>query len=103
MIEPWVSNYFHFRSPRPRGLCTPTPILTEYYLGQIFWLAVLARGVQGFMDSKKIKGDKRAERICRWVLGSMRRVADFKLLDSGASEYLTQIRLAQKRLEGVLN
>ncbi len=85
----WQSNYIHFneRKGDPEA--------------QIFWLAVLARGISAFIDDNLVKGNWRNERLCRWALANIRRFADFRCMQPGKSEYLKQIRDAQIRLEGL--
>ena len=93
-MEPWLANYLHLR---PRQYAD-----RDFYKGQIFWLAVIARSISALIDREKIAGNARLERLCRWALATIKRTADFTLLDPGGSEYLRQIRNAQKRLEGIL-
>jgi hypothetical protein len=91
----WQSNYIHFNLRRR------TRYSHESAMAQIYWLALLARGISAFIDENLIKGNPRNERLCRWALANIRYYADFSKLQTGKSQYLAQIKAAQMRLDGL--
>jgi hypothetical protein len=89
--EAWASNYLALHRPA-----------LQDYLAELYLLSILARGVFSFIDARRIHGDAYAERLCIFVLASIRRLADFReLVDDGRSAYISQIRTAQLRIEGL--
>jgi hypothetical protein len=91
--EPWVRNYLD-SSPEDKDY--------DYYLQEIWGLALLSRGVLEYIDTHKVKGDEYSEDLCKFVLGRFSEVADFtQLVTTGNSEYLKQIKTAQGRLKGL--
>ena len=88
-MQVWLANYLAFHKGADRN-------------EQLLWLAVLARGISELIDTRQIKGDWQAERLCRWSLASIRRYADFRQLHDPKREWVRQIRSAQVRLEGIM-
>jgi hypothetical protein len=89
----WLANYIAFRGRRfDHG----------YWQAEVYFLALLARGFLSLCEEEKIIGDANNERVCRFILKRIRRMADFRqLTHAGESEYLMQIRTAQIRIEGM--
>ena len=66
---PWLCNYY---AARPRR-----KYMAEDWHDEPYWLGVLCRGVNRYVDSHLVMGDPVARRLCRFVLKRLVRTADW--------------------------
>lgn len=89
----WLHNYLDFRGMKSDE---------DYWKSEIYPLSWLAGGALMICDEQRVKGNPENERICRFILKRIRRMADFRQLQPPyRSGYVAKIREAQIRLEGL--
>lgn len=92
----WLWNYLSLSRP-----CCPRR--EGYWLSEMYWLALLSRGMQVLCDEERILENPNHVKLCRFVLRRILRFADFqKVMITENSQYFSQIRTAQVRIQGLL-
>lgn len=97
---PWLSNYVAMSYPRPDvriGLSRQ-----EWYISELYFLGVLARGIERFVSEQRIIGDPLNERICAAVLSRLDRFTDFTRIVESPGPLISSIKAAQTRLRGLM-
>lgn len=96
MKYPWLCNYVISRFP-DRQLFKDR----DFWNGELWMLAILARGVCKLMDKEQVRGNRINERVCLAVLYRFRKMANFSLIVDPANDLVRDVKTAQIRIEGL--